>query len=147
MSDASGNEVASASEAEEIAAGSEMTFQQEVTMPHALLWSLEVPSLYHFETAIRSGEAEIDCDATSFGIRSLKFDPNEGFFLNGRRIEIKGACNHHDFPAVGIAAPDNLWSWRISKLKAMGANAYRCAQSGERCVLRSRRSDGDAGDG
>jgi beta-galactosidase len=85
--------------------------------------------LYHLKTAIRSGEAEIDCDETSFGIRTLKFDPNEGFFLNDRRVEIKGTCNHHDFPAVGIAAPDNLWAWRISKLKQMGANAYRCAHN------------------
>ena len=129
VTDASGKQVASASEAEEIAAGRETTFQQEVTIPDALLWSLEVPSLYHLETAVRRGEAEIDRDAASFGIRSLKFDPKEGFFLNERRIEIKGACNHHDFPAVGIAAPDNLWSWRISKLKAMGANAYRCAHN------------------
>ncbi len=129
VSDALGNEVASASDAEDIDGGREATFQQEATIADAQLWSLEVPSLYRLETAIRTGGTEIDCDATSFGIRSLKFDPNAGFFLNGRRVEIKGVCNHHDFPAVGIAAPDNLWSWRISKLKAMGANAYRCAHN------------------
>ncbi len=129
VTDASGREVASALAPEEIAAGAETTFRQEVTIADARLWSLEVPSLYHLETAVRSGEEEIDRDTTSFGIRSLRFDPNEGFFLNDRRVEIKGACNHHDFPAVGIAAPDNLWSWRISKLKAMGANAYRCAHN------------------
>ena len=129
MTDPSGKQVESTSDSKEIAAGRETTFQQEVTVPDAELWSLEVPAMYRLEAALESGSAEIDRNAVSFGIRSLKFDPKGGFFLNDRRTEIKGACNHHDFPVVGIAAPDNLWSWRISKLKAMGANAYRCAHN------------------
>jgi beta-galactosidase len=129
VTDEAGKEVGSASAAEEVAADSEITFQQEVTIPDALLWSLERPNLYCLKTAVQIGEAEIDRDETSFGIRTLRFEPNEGFFLNGRRVEIKGTCNHHDFPAVGIAAPDNLWSWRVTKLKQMGANAYRCAHN------------------
>ena len=38
-------------------------------------------------------------------------------------------CVHHDFPGVGVAAPDNLWAWRIAKLQAMGANGYRCSHN------------------
>ena len=125
--DPSGKQVASVANPEELASGQEATFSQHVSLRYPALWSLEHPNLYRLATSIRVGDAAIDEEQTSFGIRTLRFDPNEGFFLNGRRVEIQGVCAHQDFPGVGIAAPDNLWPWRIAKLKAMGANAYRCA--------------------
>ena len=121
VTDAFGNKGASAREDEEIAAGRDATFAAGSRDRRMATWSLELPLMYRLDTAIRSGETKIDRDSVSFGIRSLNSDPNEGFFLKRPpdRDQGRGTCNHHDFPAVGIAAPDNLWVWRIAKLKAM----------------------------
>ncbi|HEX6466732.1 MAG TPA: glycoside hydrolase family 2 TIM barrel-domain containing protein [Terriglobales bacterium] len=127
--DWAGKVIASTSTGEELASGSEATFTQRLELPQALLWSLEHPNLYKLRTTIRRGDKDVDQTVTTFGIRTLKFDPDRGFFLNGRHVEIYGVASHQDFPGVGIGAPDNLWPWRIQKLKAMGANAYRAAHN------------------
>src|SRR5579875_3100399 len=127
--DPSGKVVATTSSVQEIAASAEATFTQQVSLPDALLWSLQHRNLYRLLTTLRTREGAQDEKATSFGIRSLRFDPDRGFFLNGKHVEIRGMCVHYDFPGVGIAAPDNLWSWRIAELQAMGANAWRTAHN------------------
>ena len=66
---------------------------------------------------------------TPFGIRTIRFDPNKGFFLNGKRVEIKGTCNHQDHAGVGSALPDRIQEYRIERLKAMGCNAIRTSHN------------------
>ena len=63
------------------------------------------------------------------GIRTLRFDANEGFFLNGKHLKILGTNNHQDHPGVGSAIPDALQEFRIKRLKEMGSNAYRCSHN------------------
>jgi beta-galactosidase len=127
--DAAGKVIASTSTGGDLGATQERTFTQEAELAHARLWSLEHPSLYTLATTVRVADRDVDTTTTSFGIRSLRFDPDKGFFLNGQHVEIQGMCTHQDFPGIGIGAPDNLWSWRIQKIKEMGANAYRCAHN------------------
>jgi beta-galactosidase len=127
--DPSGKIVASLSSGERLSAGQQLTFRQHVALRDALLWSLHHCNLYRLATAVRAGGSVIDNKLTTFGIRTLRFDPDRGFFLDGKHVEIRGTCNHQDFPGMGIAAPDNLWFWRVAKLKAMGANAYRCSHN------------------
>ncbi len=67
--------------------------------------------------------------ATTFGIRTIKFDPDEGFFLNGKPVRIKGMCNHQDHAGVGSALPDRIQYYRIDKLKEMGVNGYRTSHN------------------
>ncbi len=124
-----GNVVASATSQEFLPAGHASTFQQREVVRHAWLWSLAHTHLYRLVTTLRVGHNETDRKLTTFGIRTLRFDPQRGFFLDGKHVEIRGVANHQDFPGVGIGAPDNLWAWRIAKLKAMGANAYRCSHN------------------
>lgn len=90
-----------------------------------ILWSPESPNLYELVTTVESGGKVIDRKQTEFGVRTVAFDPNEGFLLNGRHYEIKGTCNHQDAAGVGSAVPDALQYFRITKLKEMGCNAYR----------------------
>ena len=71
----------------------------------------------------------VDRYETTFGIRSVRFDPNEGFFLNGKHVAIKGTNNHQDHAGVGTAIPDALQEFRITRLKSMGCNAYRCSHN------------------
>jgi beta-galactosidase len=110
-------------------AGTETNVVQVLAVPHALLWSLEVPQLYVLHSSVQAGGQTIDNDDTTFGIRSLRYDVNAGFFLNGKSVKLQGTCNHQDFAGVGIGMPDDLLYWRIKKLKEMGANAYRCSHN------------------
>ena len=127
--DPSGKVVGSISTPETVEAGKESTFNQKIGIQNAHLWSLEQPTLYRLRTTIRSKEKIADATLIDFGIRALRFDPEHGFFLNDRHVEIHGVANHQDFPGVGIGTPDDLWPWRIRKLQEMGANAYRTSHN------------------
>ena len=124
-----GKVLQSIANSETLAAGAHKTFIQHAGLRDAALWSLHHCHLYHLETGLDVGGTVVDDKRTTFGIRTLRFDPNRGFFLDGKHVEIKGTANHQDFPAVGIGAPNDLWYWRIDKLKAMGSNAYRTAHN------------------
>ena len=99
----------------------------EVSTPH--LWSLDDPYLYQLITVVKSDEIVMDQYNTHFGIRSLRFDSDLGFFLNNKHIKIKGTCDHQDHAGVGTAIPDDLQEYRIRQLKAMGSNAIRCSHN------------------
>jgi len=89
------------------------------------LWSLETPTLHRLVTTLRRQGVVIDRVETPFGIRSLRFDPDHGFFLNGKHVLLLGTNNHQDHAGVGTALPDALQEFRIRTLKSMGSNAYR----------------------
>ena len=92
-------------------------------------WSVDTPYLHKLITILSDHGITIDRYETVFGIRSIRFDPDKGFFLNGKRLEIKGTNNHQDHAGVGTAMPDALQDFRIASLKAMGCNAYRCSHN------------------
>ena len=102
---------------------------QTLPVPNARLWSIEVPQLYQLHTTVQVNSQTVDSCDTTFGIRSLRYDVNNGFFLNGKFVKLNGTCNHQDFAGVGIGMPDNLLYWRIKKLKEMGSNSYRCSHN------------------
>ena len=66
---------------------------------------------------------------TPFGFRTLRFDADLGFFLNGKPLKLLGTCNHQDHAGVGVAIPDRLFEYRVRRLLEMGSNAYRCAHN------------------
>ncbi|BDI29022.1 beta-galactosidase [Capsulimonas corticalis] len=127
--DASGKTVAESSLVTAALAKQSKTVTQQVTIAQPHLWSLETPYLYQVVTEIRRNGAVTDTQETSFGVRTLRFDVNKGFFLNGRHVEIQGTCNHQDFAGVGIGMPDSLLYWRVKRLKEMGGNAYRMSHN------------------
>jgi beta-galactosidase len=98
-----------------------------VANPH--LWSCESPYLHKLVTTIRRDGAVADRYETPFGIRTLRWDANEGFFLNGKRVELKGTCDHQDHAGVGVAVPDELNAFRVAQLKKMGSNAIRTSHN------------------
>lgn len=101
------------------------TIAQEISVPDAVLWSVENPGMYtHVAQILRNGQ-EIDTYTTRFGIRTIRWDANEGFFLNGKRVQIQGVCCHQDHAGVGIGVPDGLNAWRIRQLQGYGVNSYR----------------------
>lgn len=97
------------------------------TVQNPELWSPDSPTLYKVKTIVKQGGIVQDETLTKYGFRTIRFDKDTGFWLNGRNLKIKGVCNHQDHAGVGVAVPDALWKFRISKLKEMGVNAYRIA--------------------
>jgi len=110
-----------------LAAAERGEFTNVLAVAKPQLWSLETPHLHKLVTTIRSGGAVVDQYETPFGIRSIRFDPNEGFFLNGKRVKLKGTNNHQDHAGVNAAIPDALQEFRIAALKKFGCNAYRAS--------------------
>jgi beta-galactosidase len=98
---------------------------QEITIKSPRLWSPDSPYLYKAEvTVLSNGEAE-DVVTTNFGVRTISFSAENGFILNGKKMELQGGCVHHDNGILGAAAIDRAEERRIELLKANGYNAVR----------------------
>jgi len=97
--------------------------------PGLALWSPETPNLYKLITTIESGGKIMDHVETEFGLRTIAFDGDKGFLLNGKPYIIKGTCDHQDHAGVGSAMPDALQYFRVKKLKEMGSNAIRTSHN------------------
>ncbi|MEU4164484.1 glycoside hydrolase family 2 TIM barrel-domain containing protein [Actinoplanes sp. NPDC026670] len=99
------------------------------TVEHVLSpepWSAEHPHLYRLTTVLRpSGEAS----ELVVGLRTVRFDPDHGLFVNGEPQTLKGVCLHEDAGVLGTAVPAAVWMRRLLKLKAMGCNAVRMAHN------------------
>jgi beta-galactosidase len=93
------------------------------------LWSPDQPNLYTAIVSVESAGRRRDAEQVRFGVRTLEWDANKGFFLNGKRVEIKGTCNHQDHAGIGAALPDRLQYYRVGVLKDMGSNAVRTSHN------------------
>jgi beta-galactosidase len=100
-----------------------------IVVSDPLLWSVDSPHLYKLITSITADGQLADRYETNFGIRTIYFDANKGFFLNGKPLKIHGTNNHQDHAGVGAAMPDALQEFRIKALKDFGVNAYRCSHN------------------
>lgn len=107
----------------------ENVFEQELVVSNPSLWSPATPELYTAETAVYVGEELTDECSTVFGIRSLEFVPDKGFFLNGEKTYFKGVCMHHDLGPLGAAVNDAAIRRQIRILKDMGCNAIRTSHN------------------
>ena len=93
------------------------------------LWSPDAPCLYTLRgEALRDG-AVTDVVQVPVGLRSFRFDPDKGFFLNGVSMKLKGVCVHHDAGCLGAAVPKSVWARRLRKFKEAGCNALRTAHN------------------
>jgi beta-galactosidase len=110
-------------------AQSQAKVEETMRVAAPALWSPESPKLYKLITTVESGGQIVDRQETPFGIRTVAFDANRGFLLNGKPYELKGTCNHQDHAGVGAALPDALQYFRVAKLKEMGVNAYRTSHN------------------
>jgi beta-galactosidase len=128
--DASGNSIATGTNKQLfLKSGKTEEFFCKMEVMNPILWSLETPYLHKLITTITSEGKVTDQYETTFGIRTIRFDANEGFFLNGKHVKIKGTNNHQDHAGIGAALPDAMQDYRISRLKEMGCNAYRCSHN------------------
>lgn len=125
--DQEGNEVNSTSKSFEIGPWQKEKLQSNISVSSPELWSLDDPKLYFIVSEIKEDGITIDKNRTRFGIRDIRFDAEEGMFLNGEHVKIKGANLHQDHGGVGVAVPKEIFREKLRKLKEFGFNGYRAA--------------------
>jgi len=104
-------------------------FDQNILVKSPILWSIENPYLYTAETTVFLDGKIQDKKTTKFGIRSIAYKPQKGFFLNGKPTKFKGVCLHHDLGPLGTAVNKAALKRQLKILKDMGANAIRSAHN------------------
>ena len=115
-----------------VAPRSNATVRGSVTMTAPRLWGpppSQRPHLYVAETTVSREGRVIDRYDTPFGVRDLRFDPKQGVFINGERIVIRGANQHHDLGALGAAFNTRAAERQLEILREMGTNAIRMAHN------------------
>ncbi len=100
-----------------------------VTLPSPELWEFGHPYLYTLETVVSKNGDVTDTLSTKFGVRDLRFDPNTGFFCNGKPTKLRGVCVHHDAGCLGAAVPKEVWRRRLLNLMDCGTNAVRTSHN------------------
>ena len=124
-----GRVVAHTETTQTISPGDSPTVRQQLTVPTPELWDLDTPRLYRAWVQVLAGGSPIDDQIVSFGIREFHFDPDTGFWLNGKNFKVKGVCLHAEGGAVGAAVPLAVWERRLTGLKEIGVNAIRTAHN------------------
>jgi len=100
-----------------------------INVSNPKLWSCETPYIYTLRTEVSSGGRVVDTYETTTGFRSFRFDPETGFWLNGRNMKLNGVCEHHDFGCLGAALNEDALHRKLTKLKAMGVNSVRSSHN------------------
>lgn len=93
------------------------------------LWSVDKPTLYQLSVTVTANGKTVDTYTEKVGIRQLRFDANDGFFLNNENIKLKGVCIHDDAGSLGVAVPEGVWRSRLQTLKELGCNSVRLSHN------------------
>ena len=100
-------------------------FSLTATITAPLLWDTEEANLYILKTQLYQDNTLLDETETTFGIREAVFK-KDGFYLNGRKLRIRGLNRHQSFPYVGYAMPKSMQRLDADLLKKeLGLNAVR----------------------
>lgn len=103
--------------------------EQTIKVNKPNLWSVESPNLYTAVSKIFIGKIQKDEYKTVFGFRTIRFDKDKGFFLNGKSVKFKGVCLHHDLGPIGTAVNYRATERQLVMMKEMGANAIRTSHN------------------
>ncbi|WP_394994103.1 glycoside hydrolase family 2 TIM barrel-domain containing protein [Emticicia sp.] len=110
-------------------ASTKSKIEQTIILKNPNLWSIEKPNLYKVKIILKQKGKTIDEYVQNFGVRSIKFDAETGFTLNGKNVKLKGGCIHHDNGPLGAEAIDRAEERKIELLKKNGYNAVRFAHN------------------
>ena len=109
--------------------GEELHYEFRFKADGLAWWSPENPARHVAFVRVKQGRVTLDEERTDFGIRTIRFDRETGFWLNGRNMKMYGVCLHSDAGALGTVSHENLWVDRLSELKKLGVNAIRWAHN------------------
>lgn len=125
----SGNEVYTSTEAVKIQAFRQKEVALSFKVKNPLRWTIDKPQLYKAKIALSSGTNKFDEITVPFGIRTISFNAQEGFLLNGKPLKLKGGCLHNDNGLLGAMAINRAEERKVELMKANGFNAVRCSHN------------------
>lgn len=111
-----------------VEANSEAVAKTELILNSPKLWDILSPSRYTLQTTIRVNGKPIDRSRTKFGVRKAEWK-TDGFYLNDRRVQIKGVCQHHDLGPLGGAVHERAIERQVEILQSFGTNSIRTAHN------------------
>ncbi len=126
---ATGKLVAQSKKSIGLVANDSVVVKQVMKVKSPKMWSIKNPQLYTLRTTLYVDGKQTETNEISTGVRTLRYDPNEGFFLNGENTKLKGVCIHHDAGCLGAAVPREVWKRRLERLQDMGCNAIRMSHN------------------
>ncbi|OAN67222.1 beta-galactosidase GalA [Sphingomonas sp. TDK1] len=127
--DPSGKRVASGTTAGSVPVLDRAELALTLSLGSPRLWSVDTPTLYTIHSRLLRDGKLIDERRTAIGFRTIRFDADQGLFVNDQHVKLKGVCIHQDHAGVGVAQYDALLGWRLERLKAMGCNAIRMSHN------------------
>lgn len=126
---ASGATIAEKRHAITVAANDIQHLTETLEVPSPQRWTLADPYLYSMVTEVISNNITVDTYETPFGIRTLRWDPATGFYLNDEPTKILGVCLHHDLGCLGVAINERALTRQIEIMKEMGVNSIRTSHN------------------
>ena len=127
--DPDGREVAKGTKNEAIPAAGSRELDQSLVVANPRRWDIANPKIYTARAIVRMGKKIVDADATNFGIRTFKFTADDGFYLNGRRVQLYGVNLHHDHGPLGAAFYTRAMERQLEIMRDMGVNAIRTSHN------------------
>ena len=127
--DADGNEVAKTANDVNLAPNQSATADARLQVKNPKRWDITRPYLYRAVSVVKDGSNVLDRYETTFGIRSIVFDKDKGFLLNGKPVKLQGVCLHHDLGALGSAVNRRATERQLQIMKSMGVNAIRTSHN------------------
>jgi len=127
--DPAGKPVSRNTNAVTIPAGGSQTQPTVLTVNHPQRWDIDHPYMYTLVSEVLENQKVVDRYETPFGIRTIAFDKQKGFLLNGRARKIQGVCNHHDLGALGAAVSRRATERQLQIMKSAGVNAIRTSHN------------------
>jgi beta-galactosidase len=128
--DGSGKQVSQDSgDSTTVTAGNSRTITRKMTITQPQLWDIDRPYLYTLVSEVIDHDRVVDRYRTVFGVRTISFDREKGFSLNGKARKLHGVCLHHDLGALGAAVNRRAIERQLEILKAAGVNAIRTSHN------------------
>ncbi len=127
--DPDGKPIGRGGKSESVPAQGARDVEQTIAVTNPQRWDIDRPKLYTVQVVVRAGGKLMDTDATSFGIRTFQFTANDGFHLNGRRVQLYGVCLHHDQGPLGGAFYPRAMERQLEIMRDMGVNAIRTSHN------------------
>ncbi len=135
IKDFKGKTIASSSTSKELQFNGIFDLEDSILVETPHLWSVDDPYMYTLVTSVSVNKKKVDTYETPFGIRTIEFRADSGFYLNGEHVRINGVCNHHDLGCLGAATNERAIERQLQILKAMGCNGIRCSHNPPSSIL------------
>ncbi|MBN1404756.1 MAG: DUF4982 domain-containing protein [Opitutales bacterium] len=124
-----GKEVARSTSRVKVPAKGDMSASNALPLGEAILWDIDNPALYTVQTLVRSGSEVLDTTSTRYGVRTFAFTADDGFHLNGRRVQLKGVNLHSDLGPLGMAFNRRAAQRQLEIMQDAGVNALRTSHN------------------